>query len=110
MGSANAPDEEIIPLATREGWVILTQDLDFGIILAASHGEKPSVIQIRSRDVSPEAAAQAVVATIRQLSAELEKGALVTLDPRQTRVRILPLPARRRFSNSLTFLPELHRI
>jgi predicted nuclease of predicted toxin-antitoxin system len=91
IGSANAPDEEIVTRASEEDWVILTQDLDFGTILAVSNGEKPSVIQIRSEDVSPEAAAPGVVATISQLSAELEQGALVTLDPRQTRVRYLPL-------------------
>lgn len=91
IGSANAPDKEIITRASEEGWVILTQDLDFGTILAVSNGDKPSVIQIRSEDVSPEAAAKGVVATIWQLSPELEQGALVTLDPRQTRVRYLPL-------------------
>lgn len=91
IGSASAPDEEIIARAREEGWVILTQDLDFGTILAISNGQKPSVILIRSDDVSPEAAANGVVATIEQLQAELEQGALVTLDPRQTRVRYLPL-------------------
>jgi predicted nuclease of predicted toxin-antitoxin system len=71
--------------------VILTQDLDFGTILAVTHGEKPSVIQIRSEDVSPEEAATIVIAAIRQMSAELEQGALVTVDPRRTRLRYLPL-------------------
>ena len=55
--------------ARDHGWVILTQDLDFGTILAVTHGEKPSVIQIRSEDVSPE-------------------------DPRRTRLRYLPLHSR----------------
>lgn len=91
IGSAKAPDSKIIAYARDEGWVILTQDLDFGTILAVTHGEKPSVIQIRSEDVSPEAAASVVTATIRQMSAELELGALVTIDPRQTRLRYLPL-------------------
>jgi predicted nuclease of predicted toxin-antitoxin system len=44
--------------ARQNGWVILTC------------GEKPSVIQIRSEDVSPEAAGTAV----RMMSAELEHG------------------------------------
>jgi len=95
IGSASAPDTEIIGHARDEGWVILTQDLDFGTILAVTRGEKPSVIQIRSEDVSPEAAANVVAAIVRQMSAELEQGALVTIDPRQTRVRYLPLPTNR---------------
>lgn len=79
----------------RDGdWVILTQDLDFGAILAATQGEKPSVIQIRSEDVSPEAAGSAVIAAIRRLSLELEQGVLVTVDPRRTRLRYLPLAGR----------------
>jgi predicted nuclease of predicted toxin-antitoxin system len=57
IGSPMAPDREIIVHAREEGWVILTQDLDFGTILAVSNGERPSVVQIRSEDVSPEAAA-----------------------------------------------------
>lgn len=71
--------------------VILTQDLDFGVILATTHGMKPSVIQLRSDDVSPEAAAGAVVAAIRQLFSELEEGDLLTIDPRRVGVRYLLL-------------------
>jgi predicted nuclease of predicted toxin-antitoxin system len=71
--------------------VILTQDLDFGTILAVTHGAKPSVIQIRSEDVSPEAAAAIVIVAIRQMTVELEQGALVTVDPQRTRLRYLPL-------------------
>lgn len=91
IGSARAPDPEIMAYAREGNWVILTQDLDFGTILAATNGEKPSVIQIRSEDVSPEVAAKAVIAAIRQMSAELEQGALLTVDPRRTRLRYLPL-------------------
>ena len=91
VGPVKAPDPEIMAYARDQGWVILTQDLDFGTILAVTHGEKPSVIQIRSEDVSPEAAATVVIAAIRQMGAELEQGALVTVDPRRTRLRYLPL-------------------
>jgi predicted nuclease of predicted toxin-antitoxin system len=51
-------------------------------------------IQIRSDDVSPEAAASVVTAAIRQMRSELEQGALVTVDPRRTRLRYLPLHPR----------------
>ena len=34
--------------ARVNGYVVLTHDLDFGAILAATHGNKPSVVQIRS--------------------------------------------------------------
>ncbi len=91
VGSGKAPDPEIMAYARGAGWAILTQDLDFGTILATTHGEKPSVIQIRSEDVSPEAAATIVITAIRQMATQLEQGALVTVDPIRTRLRYLPL-------------------
>ena len=53
-GAKTAPDSEIMAYASRNDYVVLTHDLDFGAILAATHGEKPSVVQIRSEDVSPD--------------------------------------------------------
>ncbi len=53
LGSTNAPDVEIVAFARTNGYVVLTHDLDFGAILAATQGDKPSVVQIRSEDVSP---------------------------------------------------------
>lgn len=47
--------------ARDNGYVVLTHDLDFGAILAATHGLKPSVVQIRSEDVSPEVIGKLVV-------------------------------------------------
>ena len=72
-------------------WVVLTHDLDFGAILAASRGVKPSVVQIRADNVSPEAIGVSVVSAMRQLEAELEVGALVTVEPARSRVRVLPI-------------------
>jgi predicted nuclease of predicted toxin-antitoxin system len=74
--------------------VVLTHDLDFGAILAATHGEKPSVVQIRSEDVSPDVIGQAVIGALRQMAFELDAGALLTVDPKRTRLRLLPLQSR----------------
>ena len=63
-------------------------------ILAVTHGEKPSVIQIRSADVSPDVIGKSVIIALRQMKAELEEGALVTLDPNRPRLRVLPLRLR----------------
>ena len=80
--------------AKTNGCVVLTHDLDFSAILAATHGDKPSVVQIRAGDVRPEAIGQAVIIALRQMGNELENGALLTVDPKRTRLRVLPLPAR----------------
>lgn len=94
LGAYNAPDEEIMAYAKANRCVVLTHDLDFGAILAATHGEKPSVVQIRSEDVSPDVIGQAVIAALRQMAVELEEGALLTVDPKRTRLRLLPLQSR----------------
>ncbi len=48
---------------------------------------------MRAEDVSPDAISVPVIA-LRQMASELEEGALLTVDPGRTRVRILPLPSR----------------
>lgn len=54
IGSANAADAEIIAFSRSENFVIVTQDLDFTMMLALSRERKPSVVQIRADDASPE--------------------------------------------------------
>jgi len=41
VGKANAPDAEIMAWVVANDDVVLTHDLDFGAILAATHGVKP---------------------------------------------------------------------
>ena len=94
LGAANAPDVEIMAFAKAKHYVVLTHDLDFSAILAATHGEKPSVVQIRAEDVSPGVIGTTVIDALRQMATELEEGALLTVDPNRTRLRVLPLRAR----------------
>ncbi|HZY61153.1 MAG TPA: DUF5615 family PIN-like protein [Edaphobacter sp.] len=82
--------------ANANDYVVVTHDLDFSAILAATQGEKPSVIQIRATDISPEAIGELILASLRQMAPELEQGALLTVDTDRTRLRILPLPASRK--------------
>lgn len=95
IGSAMTPDSEIMAYARTNQFVVLTHDLDFSAILAATHGEKPSVVQIRADDVSLEAIGVQVIDALQQMASALEEGALVTVDPKRTRLRLLPLLPRR---------------
>ncbi len=90
-GAKDAPDSEIMAYARAHGYVVLTHDLDFSAILAVTHGEKPSVVQIRTDDVSPGVIGMQVISALRQMATELEEGALITVDPNRTRLRLLPL-------------------
>ena len=94
LGAGNAPDVEIMAFAKAHGYVVFTHDLDFSAILAATRGEKPSVVQVRSEDVSPEAIGDAVVAAVRQTAEDLDEGALLTVEPNRMRLRLLPLRPR----------------
>jgi predicted nuclease of predicted toxin-antitoxin system len=91
VGARNAPDSEIMAYAHATNCVVLTHDLDFGAILAATQGKKPSVVQVRAEDVSPDVIGEQVVTALRQMAMELDDGALLTVDPIRTRLRILPL-------------------
>jgi predicted nuclease of predicted toxin-antitoxin system len=94
VGRTNAPDTEIMAYASNQGYVVLTQDLDFSTILASTADQKPSVVQIRSAEVSPELIGTQVVTALLQIADELESGALLTIDPNRTRVRLLPFRTR----------------
>ena len=91
VGRSSDPDSVIMQWAYLHQHVILTQDLDFGIALAASGAEAPSVIQIRSDILLPAIIGSQVVAALQELTADLESGALVTLTPRKTKMRVLPI-------------------
>jgi predicted nuclease of predicted toxin-antitoxin system len=91
LGPANTPDPAIMAYAAANGFVVLTNDLDFGIALAIANTEKPSVVQIRGDDLRPASIANQVVPALRQMRTELEDGALLTIDSRRTRLRLLPL-------------------
>ncbi|SFL14431.1 hypothetical protein SAMN05216302_10352 [Nitrosomonas aestuarii] len=80
--------------AKANDYIVPTHDLDFSTILAATHGEKPSVVQIRVDDVNPDAIGKQVIAALQQMSTDLADGALLTVDTNRTRVRLLPLQPR----------------
>jgi len=74
--------------------VVVTHDLDFGDILAATGGAKPSVVQIRASDLAVERIGAQVIGALALCAEELAAGALVTIDVLRTRIRLLPLPFR----------------
>jgi predicted nuclease of predicted toxin-antitoxin system len=74
--------------------VVLPHNVDFSAILAATHGEKPSAVQIRAEDVSPDVIARLVIAALQQMASELEDSALLTVDLNRARLRVLPLKPR----------------
>ena len=91
FGEPDAPDTTIMAYAAAAGWVVVTHDLDFGAILVATGATAPSVVQIRSVDLSPDVIGDAVVAAMENFEHALEAGALVTVSPVKRRARVLLL-------------------
>ena len=91
VGPVGADDAEIMAYAAKHDYIVLTQDLDFSTILAATSGAKPSVVQLRSDNLDPDFIGSSVIAALRQLESELRSGAIVSIDPQRTRMRLLPL-------------------
>ena len=91
IGDISAPDSEILQYAAGHVYVVFTHDLDFGTFLAAGKLRWPSVIQVRPQDVLPSAIGETVGRAITAAHADLETGALVTIDPARHRIRLLPV-------------------
>ena len=91
VGHPKAPDAAIMAWALANHHVVFTHDLDFGTALALTHATGPSILQVRGRKVLPEDIAPMVIAALRQHATALAAGALVVIEERKSRVRVLPL-------------------
>ena len=91
VGLPTASDAEIMAWALEHDSVVLTHDLDFGDILGASGAKGPSVIQLRAERLAVPELAQLVASALRDCRAELNAGALITLDASRRRMRLLPI-------------------
>lgn len=54
IGEHCATDESIMTWARAHGYVVVTHDLDFSALLAATRAIGPSVIQVRTQDTNTE--------------------------------------------------------
>jgi predicted nuclease of predicted toxin-antitoxin system len=94
VGDPRASDAAIMSWAREHGSVVLTHDLDFAALLAHASANGPSVLQVRAQDVLPEALGAKVVALLRDHADDLRRGAIVTMDDVNARVRVLPIRGR----------------
>jgi predicted nuclease of predicted toxin-antitoxin system len=90
VGGNDAEDGDIVKWAREHDCVVLTEDLDFGTILAMSGAQRPSVVQLRSESTLPARVGSAVIEAIQESEADLLAGALLTIETTRSRLRILP--------------------
>ena len=91
VGPIDAPDRAIMKWARSHEYVVFTHDLDFSALLASSQKETPSVLQLRADDTLPDAVGPVILRALQQFEQELNEGALLSVDPDQARVRLLPI-------------------
>jgi predicted nuclease of predicted toxin-antitoxin system len=90
-GEPTATDAVIMAWARGRGFVVITHDLDFSAILASTEARGPSVIQVRTQDVLPDAIGPDIVRVLRDQRAALDQGAIVSVDELMSRIRVLPI-------------------
>jgi predicted nuclease of predicted toxin-antitoxin system len=93
-GEPTATDAIIMAWARDHGFVVITHDLDFSALLASTEAAGPSVLQVRTQDVLPDAIGSDVVRVLRDHRAALDQGAIVSIDQLTARVRVLPIQRR----------------
>lgn len=91
IGDLRAPDEAIMQYSREHGYVVFTHDLDFGALLALTRARGPSVLQVRTQNVLPDAIGDLVIKVLEAHTSVFEAGALVTIDERNARIRVLPI-------------------
>jgi len=91
VGLGRAPDEAIVREARANGEVILTNDLDYGHLLAFSGLETPSVVIFRLRHTHPSVLHRRLVESWAEIEHALERGAIVSIEDAVLRIRPLPI-------------------
>jgi predicted nuclease of predicted toxin-antitoxin system len=90
-GLQRLPNGDIFQKAGREQRIVMTFDLDFGEILAASGGQIVSVILFRLRNTRADNVIRRLDDVLAQSSADLLQGAIVVVEDSRHRVRKLPI-------------------
>jgi len=88
---ATADDTEILELARVEGKVVLTQDLDFSMLVALGNYGLPSLITLRLSSARPDVVARRLLDILPAVEMELIEGAAITVSDDSARIRKLPI-------------------
>jgi predicted nuclease of predicted toxin-antitoxin system len=85
------PDAEILAKARIEERILLTHDLDFGELLAASKGTLPSVIIFRLNDMRASNVNLHLFGILEHQADVLTQDAVVSVTEHKARIRQLPI-------------------
>ena len=91
IGLERMSDADILEKARREGFVVLTHDLDFGELIAISGAKLPSVVTFRLRNMRPTNINRYLQNLVSNHQDTLEEGAVFSVTENHIRVRRLPI-------------------
>jgi predicted nuclease of predicted toxin-antitoxin system len=90
-GLLKMEDADILDKARSESRIVLTFDLDFGDLLAASGERLPSVVIFRLRNQTPAAIRPRLFEILSECETYLKGGAIIIVEEARYRVRRLPI-------------------
>ena len=91
LGLHTMADSEIMAKAKQESRIVLTFDLDFSDLLAASKDNLPSVIIFRLKTTVPSFVSSRLQTILSECANTLNDGAIIIVEDYRYRVRSLPL-------------------
>jgi predicted nuclease of predicted toxin-antitoxin system len=89
--SSNSKDEEVLAYSREHNKILVTQDLDFSMLLAVEGHDKPSVINLRLESANPDLIANRIAEVVSEMAKELQEGVIVSVDEISARYRSLPI-------------------
>ena len=91
LGLGTLPDHVILARAREDSRILLTADLDFGLLMAAGGHSLPSVILFRLRDMTPASVGDMLSRVLADHAIDLLKGMFVVVTESAIRARPLPI-------------------
>lgn len=91
IGLQRSPDSFIMLKALQEQRIVLTFDLDFTDLLAASGDALPSVVLFRLKNTSPMFVSVRLMSVLAEYGDTLSTGAIAIVEDNRVRLRRLPL-------------------
>jgi len=91
VGLMTASDSAIFDQAVEDGYVVITTDSDFPMLLALRRATNPSVIHLRRvGELTPQQHAMLIIANLPAVADDLDAGSVISLSPTRLAVRRLP--------------------
>jgi predicted nuclease of predicted toxin-antitoxin system len=88
----HATDTAILEFARERSLVVVSEDTDFGELLAQQRTAAPSFVLLRTyQPITPDEQAAVLLANLPRVRPELEQGAIVVIERSRLRLRRLPL-------------------